>query len=42
MESLLAEVVENHIRFHVIEQRRGANAVEVAEQLIDLVRTYFR
>jgi DNA-binding FrmR family transcriptional regulator len=44
IDGLLGEVMEDHIRFHVIERHRhrGADPVEVGEELIEVVRTYLR
>ncbi|MDE2333016.1 MAG: metal/formaldehyde-sensitive transcriptional repressor [Rhodospirillales bacterium] len=42
--SLMAEVVEDHIRCHLVdaEKHPGALDVEAADQLVDIVRTYMR
>jgi DNA-binding FrmR family transcriptional regulator len=44
IDSLLAEVLEDHIRFHVIDRtrHRSANPAEVGEELIEVIRTYLR
>jgi DNA-binding FrmR family transcriptional regulator len=47
IDGLLGEVLEDHIRFHVIERHRhrghrGADPVATGEELIDLIRTYLR
>lgn len=42
IDGLLGEVLEDHVRFHVIERHRGANPVEVGEELIEVIRTYLR
>jgi DNA-binding FrmR family transcriptional regulator len=42
IESLFAEVLEDHIRFHIIERRDSADASDTGEELIDVVRTYLR
>lgn len=41
---LMAEVLEGHVRFHVIDSRRKqtANQAEATEELIDLVNRYLR
>jgi DNA-binding FrmR family transcriptional regulator len=41
---LVAELVEEHVRTHVIDAKTKANAAqrEAAEELIDVVRTYLR
>jgi DNA-binding FrmR family transcriptional regulator len=44
MSGLMSEVVEGHIRFHVVsptEDPHGPQA-EAAEELIDVLRTYLR
>jgi DNA-binding FrmR family transcriptional regulator len=40
----LGEVIEDHVRFHVIERHRhrGSGSVEVGEELIEATRTYLR
>jgi DNA-binding FrmR family transcriptional regulator len=42
IESLFTEVLEDHIRFHIIERRDSADASDAGEELIDVVRTYLR
>jgi DNA-binding FrmR family transcriptional regulator len=44
MAGLMAEVVEDHIRTHLVdaEAHPGALNTEAAEQLLDVVRTYLR
>ena len=39
---LMAEVVEDHVRTHLVDAERhpGALNPEAAEQLLDVVRTY--
>lgn len=39
--SLMAEVLEDHIRLHVVG-KKGAVPPEIAEDLIDLVRAYLK
>jgi FrmR/RcnR family transcriptional regulator, repressor of frmRAB operon len=41
---LMAEVVEDHVRTHLVdaEQHPGALNVDAAEQLLDVVRTYLK
>jgi FrmR/RcnR family transcriptional regulator, repressor of frmRAB operon len=44
LNGLMAEVLEGHIRFHVLDPKSGKNGpqVEAAEELIDVVRTYLK
>jgi FrmR/RcnR family transcriptional regulator, repressor of frmRAB operon len=44
MAGLMAEVVEDHVRTHLVDAERhpGALNAEAAEQLLDVVRTYLR
>jgi DNA-binding FrmR family transcriptional regulator len=43
MNSLLSEVLEGHIRFHVVEPKLAASArLEAGEELIDIVRAYLK
>jgi DNA-binding FrmR family transcriptional regulator len=44
LNGLMAEVMEGHIRFHVLDPKSGKNApqVEAAEELIEIVRTYLK
>jgi len=44
LNGLMAEVLEGHIRFHVLDPKSDKNApqVEAAEELIDVVRTYLK
>ena len=40
--SLMGEVLETHIRFHLTDGAREQIAPELAEDLIDLVRAYLK
>ncbi len=44
MAGLMAEVVEDHVRSHLVDAERhpGALKTEAAEQLLDVVRTYLK
>jgi FrmR/RcnR family transcriptional regulator, repressor of frmRAB operon len=44
MASLMAEIVEDHVRSHLVDTDKypGALNVEAAEQLLDVVRTYLK
>lgn len=44
MAGLTAEVVEDHVRTHLLEPNGGSSAVrqEAAEQLLSVFRTYLR
>ena len=44
LNGLMAEVMEGHIRFHVLAPNKGKNSpqMEAAEELIDVVRTYLK
>lgn len=44
LNSLMAELVEGHIRFHVLDQNKGKGSPQLvaAEELIDIVRAYLR
>jgi len=44
LNGLMAEVMEGHIRFHVLSPNNGKNSsqMEAAEELIDVVRTYLK
>lgn len=44
MNSLLLEIVEGHIRFHVVDPENDPDPgrAEAAQQLIDVLRTYLR
>jgi DNA-binding FrmR family transcriptional regulator len=44
MAGLMAEVVEDHVRTHLVDAdtHPGALNAEAAEQLLDVVRTYLR
>jgi len=44
MAGLMAEVVEDHVRTHLVdsEQHPGAMNAEAVEQLMDVVRTYLK
>lgn len=40
--SLMAEVLQSHIRFHLAEEGKQQIAPELAEDLIDLVHAYLK
>ena len=40
--SLMAEVLEDHIRLHLVGRGEAAIAPDMAEDLIDLVRAYMK
>lgn len=43
MNSLMAELLEGHIRNHVLnEKKSNPGQVSVAEEVIDMVRTYLK
>lgn len=44
MAGLMAEVVEDHVRTHLVDAEKYPNALnaEAAEQLLDVVRTYLK
>jgi DNA-binding FrmR family transcriptional regulator len=44
MAGLMAEVVEDHVRTHLVDAERhpGALNTEAAEQLLDVVRSYLK
>jgi len=44
MAGLMAEVLEDHVRSHLVdaEEHPGALNTEAAEQLLDVVRTYLK
>jgi len=42
MNSLMAELIEGHIRFHVLNGREKAQQQEAAQELIDVVRSYLK
>lgn len=44
MAGLMAEVVEDHIRTHLVDAEKHPRALntDAAEQLLDLVRTYLK
>lgn len=44
MAGLMAEVVEDHVRTHLVDTKKhpGALNAEAAEQLLDVVRTYLK
>lgn len=44
MAGLMAEVVEDHVRTHLVnpDKHPGALNAEAAEQLLDVVRTYLK
>jgi DNA-binding FrmR family transcriptional regulator len=43
MNGLTAELLEGHIRFHVVDARKAsAQQQEAAEELIEIVQSYFK
>jgi DNA-binding FrmR family transcriptional regulator len=44
MAGLMAEVVEDHVRSHLVDSEKhpGALNAEAAEQLMDVIRTYLK
>jgi DNA-binding FrmR family transcriptional regulator len=44
MAGLMAEVVEDHVRTHLVDPNKHPDALntEAAEQLLDVVRTYLK
>jgi DNA-binding FrmR family transcriptional regulator len=44
MAGLMAEVVEDHVRTHLVDAERhpGALDTEAAEQLLEVIRTYLK
>jgi DNA-binding FrmR family transcriptional regulator len=40
--SLMGEVMEDHIRFHLTDGNKEQIAPELAEDLIDMMRTYLK
>jgi DNA-binding FrmR family transcriptional regulator len=43
MNSLTAELLENHIRFHVVDGKKAnAQQKEAAQELIEIVQSYFK
>ncbi len=44
MDSLMAEVIEGHIRFHIIDpdKRPTSGQAKAAQELMDVVRRYLR
>jgi FrmR/RcnR family transcriptional regulator, repressor of frmRAB operon len=41
---LMAEVMEGHVRFHVVnpDRRPGSGQAKAAQELIDVIKTYLR
>jgi DNA-binding FrmR family transcriptional regulator len=44
MAGLMAEIVEDHVRSHLVDEEKhpGALKKDAAEQLLDVVRTYLK
>ncbi len=40
LDGFIAEVIEDHIRGHMVRQKNHASATKAAEELIDIVHTY--
>ena len=42
MSSLMSEVIEDHIRLHVVDPEKGAERSRGAEELIEAVQAYLK
>jgi FrmR/RcnR family transcriptional regulator, repressor of rcnA expression len=42
MSSLMTEVIEDHIRLHVVDPAKGTERARGAEELIDAVQAYLK
>ena len=42
MNSLMTEVIEDHIRLHIVDPTKGAERVRGAEELIEAVQAYLK
>jgi DNA-binding FrmR family transcriptional regulator len=42
MNGLMAELIEGHLRHHVLEPESGEDPHEAADELMDVIRTYLR
>jgi FrmR/RcnR family transcriptional regulator, repressor of frmRAB operon len=44
LNGLMAELIEGHVRYHVLDAERGANTpqADAAEELIGVVKTYLK
>lgn len=42
LNGLFAEIIEGHIRCHIIEAKEKATSSEAARELIDVVRAYLK
>lgn len=42
MNGLMAELMEDHLRHHVLDPEEGVDAHEGAEELIEIIRTYLK
>jgi DNA-binding FrmR family transcriptional regulator len=44
MDALMAEIIESHIRFHILDpkQRPTAGQVEAAQEVITVIRRYLK
>lgn len=44
IDGLLGEVLEDHVRFHIINRRRhrSADPADAGRELLDVIRTYLR
>jgi DNA-binding FrmR family transcriptional regulator len=44
IDGLLGEVLEDHVRFHIINRHRhrSADPVDAGKELLDVIRTYLR
>lgn len=42
MGGLMSEVVEGHIRSHVMEEKKDTERIRAAQELIDVLKTYLK
>jgi DNA-binding FrmR family transcriptional regulator len=42
MNGLMAEIIEDHVRMHVVEPGRNSERAEGAAELIEVIQTYLR
>ena len=42
MNGLMAELMEGHLRHHIVEHDEGEDPHEAADELVDIIRTYLK